>query len=477
MVAFFDSSFVGRVSGPMRKKLGQLLAPERRNLLRNTAWVAVPFASSQLIRLGSNVVIAWLLAPELLGLMLLINTLRTGAELLTDVGVGQSIVSQQRGGEPDFYNTAWTIQIIRGVILFLAAIAITPAIAHGYDDPQLLILLPAMAPIFLLSGLTSPARFLLQKRLAVRTQSLFDLALGIFGTIVQILLAWAMPTIWALILGLLIGAAGSTIASYFIMDWRTLRFRMDQESLNLIIKFGKWIFLSSIVYFFAMNFDRLYFAKSISFSLLGIYGIARTFSETIMLLFVRISQILIFPMIAASAQRGNDLRQRIMPIRFLVLSFVAVNLALATAIADEFIKFVYDARYEDAGIIMTILLIGTWFGILAAMADAIMMGVSKPAGVAYANGAKLLAIVIGLPLAFRNFGFLGCLAVLIFAECLRYAALVLGKRRIGLGFSRQDIGMTLCFLCFILIFREITMLIGLTEGLAGWIKQMEALDG
>lgn len=452
------------------------MVPERRNLLRNAAWVAVPFVSAQLIRLSSSVVIAWFLAPELLGMMLLINTLRTGAELLSDVGVGHSIVNQKRGGEPDFYNTAWTIQIIRGFALFFVVLVVTVPIANAYDDPQLIVLLPAIAPIFLLTGFTSPARFLLQKRLEVRTQSLFDLAIGIFGAIVQISLAWAMPTIWALILGSLIGTAGSMVASYFIMDYRTLRFRLDNESLKLILNFGKWIFASSIVYFLASNFDRLYFADLVSFATLGLYGIARTFADTIMLLFFRMSQMLIFPMISSTVERGRALRHRIMPIRLGVLACVAVILALAIALADEFINLIYDTRYQESGIIMTVLLFGTWFGILAAMADAIMMGIGKPAGVAFANAAKLLLIVIGLPLAFCDFGFVGCLAVLVFAEVLRYAMLVFGKRRMGLGFSRQDLAMTLFFLSLVLVFREMTMVAGLTGGLTGWVEQMEALD-
>jgi len=475
MVTIFGSSFHGRVTASIKDRTRRMMVPERRNLLRSATWVAVPFISSQLIRLGSSVVIAWLLAPELLGMMLLINTLRTGAELLTDVGVGQSIVSQKRGGEPDFYNTAWTIQIIRGVALFLVALAVAPPIAKGYDDPQLLVLLPAMAPIFLLTGFTSPARFLLQKQLEVRTQSLFDLAMGIFGTLVQISLAWAMPNIWALILGSLIATAASMVASYFMMDWRTLRFRLNKESLKTTLTFGKWIFASSIVYFLAMNFDRLYFANAVPFAVLGIYGIARTFSDTMMLLFVRISQMLVFPMISSATERGRDLRQRIIPVRFGVLASVAVALAFSIALADEFINLIYDARYSDAGIMMTVLLFGTWFGILAAMADAIMMGVSKPAGIALANGLKLLMIVIGLPLAFREFGFAGCLTVLVLAECFRYVVLVFIKRRIGLGFSRQDIVMTLCFFGLILVFREITMVIGLTDGLRGWAEQLEAL--
>ena len=165
----------------------------RRELIDSAGWVAGAHIVQQALRLVSNIILAWLLAPALLGTMLLINTLRTGGELLTDVGVGQSIVNNRRGIQPDFYNTAWTIQIVRGLLLFAIAILLTAPIAQLYDNQQLLFLIPAVAPIFILTGLTSPSRFILQKQLHVRKLALFDLAISLFGVVVQIARASRSP--------------------------------------------------------------------------------------------------------------------------------------------------------------------------------------------------------------------------------------------------------------------------------------------
>ena len=54
-------------------------------------WVVVPFGTQQIVRLVTQIVLARMLAPEMFGLMLLVNTLRTGAELLSDIGIGQSL--------------------------------------------------------------------------------------------------------------------------------------------------------------------------------------------------------------------------------------------------------------------------------------------------------------------------------------------------------------------------------------------------
>lgn len=447
-----------------------------RYIIEKATWVILPFIGIQITRLLSNIALAWLLAPELLGAMVLINTLRLGVELLTDIGVGQSIVSHPRGAEPDFYNTAWTLQIIRGILLTVLMLALAFPVSAAYSDPDLRYLLPAVAPLFLILGCTSPARFLLQRRMEVRTLSLFDLALSTFAALAQIMLAWLMPTIWALILGLLIGATASTLASYFLMDSRTLRLRIERKTVLSIVNFGKWIFASSLIYFLSSNLDRLYFADLLSAAALGVYGIAKTYSETLTALFARISGFLVFPVVSSSQNKVLDLRRKVGPARFAVLAITSLILSSAISLADEFITLLYDARYENAGTILTILLIGTWFSILNALADNVMLGLRKPAGTALANGLKLAAIVGSLPFALSYGGFVGALIVFVFADLIRYLVLAAGVRRAGLGFSRQDILLTLGFVAQIFLFREMTGAIWLTDGVQGWIIQLENLD-
>ena len=64
-----------------------------------------------------------LLAPELFGIVTIISSVRNGIELISDVGLGQSIVYNKNSENPDFYNTAWTLQWIRGLLLWVVSLA------------------------------------------------------------------------------------------------------------------------------------------------------------------------------------------------------------------------------------------------------------------------------------------------------------------------------------------------------------------
>src|SRR5258708_17782105 len=94
------------------------------SLLRGAVWTIGAYGLAQVLRLATNVFLARLLAPELFGIMLIVNSLRTGIELLSDVGIGQSIVYHKNANDPDFYNMAWSIQAIRSVLLWLVALFI-----------------------------------------------------------------------------------------------------------------------------------------------------------------------------------------------------------------------------------------------------------------------------------------------------------------------------------------------------------------
>ena len=67
-------------------------------------------------------VLSRLLFPEAYGLTAIVTVFMVALGMLTDVGLRDSIISNERGDDVDFLNTAWTMQVIRGLPT-LAAVA------------------------------------------------------------------------------------------------------------------------------------------------------------------------------------------------------------------------------------------------------------------------------------------------------------------------------------------------------------------
>ena len=121
------------------------MSSEKKLAIKGAIWTIASYGSSQVIRFGSNLILTRLLLPELFGLMGLAYVFITGVHLFTDIGLGPSIIQNKRGEEPEFLNTAWTMQIIRSFIVWLCLIAITWPVANFYAEPRLLWLIPLIS--------------------------------------------------------------------------------------------------------------------------------------------------------------------------------------------------------------------------------------------------------------------------------------------------------------------------------------------
>ena len=413
----------------------------RGQLARQALWLAGPFGLQQAIRLATSVVLARLLAPEMFGVMVLINTLRTGTELLSDVGIGQSVVRSPHATDRDFLDTAWTVQLVRGVGLMLVALAAAWPLAELYGNAQLFPIICLVGVTFLLTGVQSPEIFLIQRDMRVAQRGIYDMASTAAVSLITIVLAALWGNLWALVWGLVLGQVCSTLLTYCFAPLRMPRLRWRAEFVHEIFNFGKWIFLSTAVYFAAISTDKIYFSAVLPLALVGIYGVARTFSDMLGALAQRFGSFLVFPRVVELRQRGAALtafRHK----RRLALGAIAGAMALSLAASDQLILVLYDPRYHAAAFMLPVLLAGVWFAVLAAFGEATLFGLDRPQASAAGNGVKFAILLVGLPLLVPSYGIFAGLLVLIAAEMGRWLALAVALRGTALASVGDDLAMT-----------------------------------
>src|SRR5262245_33791545 len=116
-----------------------------RHAARGGLWVLTGRGSGLALRLISNLILTRLLLPEAFGLMALVQSVAQGMRMLTDVGVRGSVVQDPRGDERIFLDTAWTIQILRGLGISGGVVLLAWPAAAFYAEPQLRPLLQVIA--------------------------------------------------------------------------------------------------------------------------------------------------------------------------------------------------------------------------------------------------------------------------------------------------------------------------------------------
>jgi O-antigen/teichoic acid export membrane protein len=186
--------------------------------IRGAVWTIASYGTSQILRFGSNLILTRLLIPDVFGLMALVYVFISGLHLFSDIGIGTSIIQNKRGDDPVFLNTAWTMQVIRGVGLWICSLLIAWPVAAFYEkpnqEPSFLWLLPVVGLNTLISGFNSTALFKLNREIALGKLAVFELGGQISSLIVIIVWAWFSPTVWALVAGSLVSAVIQLVWSH-----------------------------------------------------------------------------------------------------------------------------------------------------------------------------------------------------------------------------------------------------------------------
>ncbi len=443
-------------------------------MIARLGWATTAHGATQAIRLAVNLVLTRLLAPEVFGIMLIVNTLRTGAELLSDIGVGQNVIASPNGEKREFLDTAWTLQLVRGAILGLVIAICAFPVSTIYKNAVFAQVLPLTGILVLIFGAESIKRFIAIRRQELAHFTKFEIAIATAGGIIQLAFAWMFRDVWGLIYANIAGAM-ATVAISFLFFPDRIKLRIDRGHAREILTFGKWIFLSSVVYFISTNFDRLYLGAAIPLALLGVFGVARSLAEVIATLVTRVGNSIIFPAVATSEGNRSELRAKLAHSRLPLILLAATGLSIFVALSDVIIELLYDHRYHQAAYMLPILATGVWFTILSTMGESVMLGIGRPMYSAAGNVAKLLWLIIGLPIAVGAHGVIGGILVIAFADGVRYLPIWWAQKRSHLSFARQDLGVTLLMFAMIGLWREIFGLLGLTSGWSGWWSMARSL--
>ena len=405
-------------------------------------WAVGGLLGRQGLRLGGNVVFTRLLFPEAFGLMAIVNSLRTGLEMVSDLGIAPAIVQNERGTDPRFLDTAWTFQVARGAVLFAITLALAYPVAALYGAPELVGLVPVAGLALLISSFNSTELALLQRRLDVRRYEGILLASQAVAVLTILVWCWIQPSVWALVAGGVASSVVRLVLSHVVADHRN-RFHWDPEAGREIFHFGKWIFLSTVLTFFADEADRLILGAVADLGELGVYSIALLFATLPGMLVHQLGQLVLFPALSRSGREARALR---LLFRRLRAPLVAVGGAAVVALASgatPLIDLLYDPRYADAAWMLQGLAVGVWFRTLEIPGRAALLAVGETRWMAVLNGTKFAFVLVGLPLGYGLAGFPGAIAALALSDAARYAVCCLGTARAGLGVPWGDVVPTL----------------------------------
>ena len=398
--------------------------------LRTIAWLMMKFGGTQALRLASNLILTRILYPEAFGLMALVSVVTVGLSLFSDIGLAPAVQQHPRGDEPDFLDTAWTLQVMRGVGLWLGTCVLALPVAQFYGEPDLALYLPIAGLALFISGFApmkveTAHRHLMLGRLTAL--ELIAQAVGIAGMVV---LALATQSVIALVLGGVINAVTRLALTHLFLPGPGNRFRWDRNVAGELIGFGKWIFLSTALWFVTSQGDRIILGRYLSMEMLGLYNIGFFLASFPTMMGHSVTHRLLIPIYRdrpAQDSPENFRKQRMLRAG-LCGGVVGLSILMAL-IGPALVELLYDDRYLTSGQVVTLIACAMAPSVLGMTYDQAPLAAGDSRSFFVYSAARAIMQIGLILLGVAWYGLFGAIAAIGVTHVLTYPVVVWLARR------------------------------------------------
>ena len=327
----------------------------RAKVLSGSFWSSSAFGIQKIIQFASNLILTRILAPEMFGIMVLVHVVIFAVEQFSDIGVHPAVVRSKRGNDPEFLATAWTVQVIRGVVLMVAACVIAWPYAVFYEQEILFLLICACSVSSVFRGSTSIHLVTFNRDLRLKRILVMDVVCHAIGATSTIVLALILESVWALAIGSTLGSAIRLIASYLMFPPGPHRFRLERAALQELLSFGVWITLATLFTFMGNRGLSAVHGIYVDLEILGLISIGGTIAWVLGELVDKILTQVGYPALSRVARDEPDrMTEVVRRIRRPVLIVSIPSFVVLCLLGQPIIEFLYDPRYAQAGVFLSI---------------------------------------------------------------------------------------------------------------------------
>lgn len=403
----------------------------RQLTLTGISWTGGTRVVQLVLQFGFAVALARLLPPRDFGLIAALMVFTGFGILFTDLGISPAIV-QRRVIEARHLTSAFWLNVLMGTLLTLITMALAPALAAFYNEPQLLALTLVSAPVFLLSALAAVQNAVLDREMKFRKLSLIETAALIAGNTFAVAMALAGFGVWSLI-GLSLALPAFRLCFlWFSVSWRP-RGRPERQALRELWAYGKGFTGFTALTYWSRNADNLLIGRFIGVDPLAFYNRAYNLMA---LPNTTVGAVMTRVMIPALSRLQDDKErvkkiyvQSIGLITLLMFPFVIGMLTLA----GPFILTIYGPRWAPAAPLLKILATVSLIQVVTGTASWIFLTQGRTDmlfrwGV-FSSVTAIISFVVGLPWGVKGI----CVAYLCWNILIMYPLMAYAGRLINIG--------------------------------------------
>lgn len=340
---------------------------------QGTFWLFLFRIVDQFFRLIRTIILARLLAPNDFGLFGITVMAVSLLETFSQNGFHQAL-TQKKGDIAPYLDSAWVVQVVRGLALALMLFFLSPFIAIFFKAPEAEHILRVVAIAVALQGFYNIAIVYFSKELEFHKYFSYQIIGTAFDFLVSVAIAFIFHSVWALVFGLLAGTLARLVVSYVAYSYYP-RFRFNALQAKELFSFGKWVFVSNVIVFFIIQADSFFVAKVLGITALGFYQIAYKIPS---ILAIEILAGAIFPAYAKIQDDLAKIKEAYLK-TLRLFSFLLLPMAGGIfIITPEFIRLFLGEKWLPATSAMEVLIVSTLIWTIAFLSNYVFLALGKP---------------------------------------------------------------------------------------------------
>jgi PST family polysaccharide transporter len=222
------------------------------------------------LRFGSMIVLARLLAPQDFGLVAMATTVAGIAEIIRDFGLSSAAIQSRKLTDQERSNLFWTNLLI-GAGCGALAVAGSGAIASFYGEPRVQSIVLALAGLMVVSGANTQFRAELSRSMKFRALAITDVVAQLLSVAVAVGSAAAGLGYWAIVLQQVTLVVVTCAMNVGQCSWRPGRFTRSVP-MGRFLRYGGPVAATQAIGYATNNVDNLALGATWGAGPLGIYS-------------------------------------------------------------------------------------------------------------------------------------------------------------------------------------------------------------
>ena len=404
----------------------------RNQIAYGAAWMLLMRLADRALGLISTLILARLLIPADFGLIAMAMSFIALIELASAFSF-EVVLIQHANPTRAHYDTAFTLNLGFSLGCALLMVALAPVAADFYDEPRLMIVMVALAGGWALQGIENIGVVNFRRKMEFSREFSFMVGKRFVGFVVTLILAYALRSYWALVIGQVTTRLTGVALSYALEPYRP---RLSLAARRDLFSFSGWLLMTNAMVFGLTRLSHFIVGRALGTTALGLYAVA---SEIARLPSTEVSAPInraLFPGLARLTGDPAGLRQvflEALSVTIVITLPASVGLAL---VATPLVEVMLGSKWLGAAPILAVLAVSGAIEMVAANNGIIYLALGNPRLLAILSAVKLLLLIGFAFMLVPTHGLLG----MAFAELLASAtavviSTVMALRAIKLSFA------------------------------------------